>query len=75
MSCTQCQADLPQMQGQTVSYYFDMTQKPIGNRPVLARRIDHRAEPKIMTCGKCVTKHNAARAFNCAQPCWKPNCM
>lgn len=58
-------------QGQVLSYYFDLTAKPIGNRPVIVGRTNPLVEPTIR-CPSNVT-NQPGRLFCCKQPhwCWK----
>lgn len=53
------------------SYYFDMTQEAIGQRPVYVK--SHRERiPEILLCD---TVQNQDKCFGCHQPCWNDKCM
>ena len=82
-NCVKCQQQLkklqqqalPSMTGRTTTYYMDMTQPPIGNRPVVSRRTDHLAQPAIMVPGSGSAPFLADRRFDCKQWNWCKACM
>ena len=53
------------------NYYPDLTQLPIGGRPVFVRG-NRELIPEILLCD---TKQNLDRCFSCRQPCWNEKCM
>lgn len=58
----------------TSSYYPDMTQPPIGKRPVYVSRDEEYKFPKILTTNKH-SVNLASKCFSCHQPCWDTHCM
>lgn len=68
----------PQMEpvplcGQEVNgYYLDLSQPPIGGRPVRQSHNQTNQVPVIMTKA---TTQNMKRRFNCRGPEWDPSCM
>jgi hypothetical protein len=53
------------------NYYLDLTQPPIGNRPVYIK--SHREKiPEILLCD---TVQNQDKCFGCRQPCWNERCL
>lgn len=55
----------------TPSFYFDMTKKTIGNRPIVSSRNTELNIPNVLLNDK---DNLTANSFNCHQPYWGKKC-